>query len=88
MGDSTSASMFRRVFLNLADGIADAPAMVAEERKRIASMLWDETSRLDFADYELECDDALITLGIARRVADPEYPDEMKTAYKGYGGKW
>lgn len=46
MGDSTSASMFRRVFLDLADGIADAPAMVAEERKRIASMLRDNADEL------------------------------------------
>jgi hypothetical protein len=88
MGDSTSASMFRRVFLDLADGIADAPAMVAEERKRIASMLWSETSRLDFADHELECDWALVALGLARRVPDPEYPDEVKVIYKGYGGRW
>lgn len=69
MADRTSASVFCAVFKLLASD--PTPQHVA-----FARTLWGHTYAYDFSSYQLECDEALIALGLARMGVDPEYPGD------------
>ena len=60
MSDRTSAEIFSTVFEMLAESPTD-------ENKKLARRLWDETFRYDFSESQLDCDDVLVALGLARR---------------------
>lgn len=72
MADRTSAELFGFMFTELASlpGTAD-----------LVKKLWRRSREYDFSDYQMNCDDALIALGLARRGTNPQYPDEELTIY-------
>lgn len=69
MADRTSASLFCQVFELLASD--PTPQHVA-----FARTLWDHTYGYDFSPYQMECDEALQALGLARMGVDPQYPED------------
>lgn len=77
MADRTSAGIFGEIFAYL----ASQPQ--SEQRDAFALRCWSFTSDYDFSSYQMGADDALITLGLARRGIDPDYPDEGETLLYG-----
>lgn len=71
MADRTSAEIFGAIFATLADELPDNTI-----RQRIALKFWKMSRQYDFSDCQMEEDDALTTLGLARQVPNIEYPDE------------
>ena len=69
MSARSSAAIFGDIFQHLAESPTDA-------NKEFARWLWSKTAGYDFADYQLEADDALMALGLARRGVDPKHPDD------------
>lgn len=59
MADRTTACVFSTIFTELAVNPTD-------EHKAIAAKMWPFTRQYDFSPYQMCCDDALITLGLAR----------------------
>lgn len=57
MADRTSARLFGRIFEQL--------ARESEKNKDFAEWLWDEAKGYDFCSYQMDCDDALLALGLA-----------------------
>jgi len=53
--------------------LAESPT---DANREFARWLWSKTAGYDFADYQLEADDALMALGLARRGVDPKHPDD------------
>ena len=41
--------------------------------------MWALRSEYDFSDYQMESDEALIKLGLARRGIDPDYSEDEET---------
>lgn len=81
MADRSSAELFGEIFTYLASQPKTA------ERDSFATRMWDLTGNYDFNAYQIYADEALVTLGLARRGVDPEHPDEGKTLlYKGDRG--
>lgn len=77
MADRAAARIFGKVFTLL----AKTPT---EENKAFAAELYEETGEFDFASYQMDCDDQLIALDLAKEGVDPRYPDEGVTIlYKG-----
>jgi hypothetical protein len=72
MADRTSAYVFALIFRELA---------LLPEGRDIAKRIWGHTMKYDFSQYQMECDEALISLGLARRGVDPDYPDEGETVF-------
>lgn len=81
MADRTSAGIFGRIF----EYLAQKPDRRAKE---FALEMWSEAGGYDFSWYQMECDDALVTLGLAKRAHDPEYPDEGKRVFYRDGDGW
>lgn len=74
MADRTSAEIFSSVFRLL----AERPAT-----RSLAREVWDLSKRYDFHPVQMDCDAALETLGLARRVrtgGDADF-DEYETHY-------
>lgn len=71
MADRTSAEVFGAVFDMAADYMPDD-----EVRGRFVRRLWSLAQHYDFAHEQMECDEALVTLGLARREPDPEQDSE------------
>lgn len=69
MADRTSAHLFGTIFRLLAKNPTD-------EHKLIAREIYDLTGDYDFSNYQMDADEELITLGLARMGVDPEYPQE------------
>ncbi|HPO92897.1 MAG TPA: hypothetical protein PL072_05440 [Phycisphaerales bacterium] len=69
MADRTSAGLFG-MFFNV---LAKNPT---EEHRQMALEVYRETRNYDFNDYQMYCDDALVTLGLARKKIDPEDGEE------------
>lgn len=69
MVDRTSAGLFGKIFELLAKNPTD-------EHKKIAKEIFDETGNYDFSYYQMYADESLITLGLAEKGIDPEYPEE------------
>lgn len=70
MADRTAAGIFGE-FFDLAAGIKQTP-----EVKRLALLMWCMTGGYDFSPDQMECDEALIKLGLAKRGVDPDYPED------------
>lgn len=80
MADRTSAGLFAKLFELLAKN-------PTEEHKEIAREMYNLTSEYDFSDYQMCADDACLTLGIARRGVNPEYPEHgVMTLWPGEDG--
>jgi len=62
MADRTSAVLFGKIFDILA----------ADQYEELARKLWDLKSSYDFSSYQMNCDESLIKLGLARKDIDPE----------------
>lgn len=62
MADRTSARLFGEFFELLA---SDEPI----DRQAVAKALWSKTWGYDFSSYQMCCDDALLKLGLAKRVS-------------------
>lgn len=73
MEDRTSAGLFADIFEYLA---ADKKPL---DRRAFARWLWKKHGHFDFTHEQLECEEALSKLGLARRIADPDSDD---------GGTW
>ena len=73
VADRTSAALFADFFCLLAKSPTD-------EHKAIAKKLWPKRLEYDFSDYQMECGEALIALGLAKRVECKEYGG-MRTVY-------
>lgn len=70
MSDRTSAALFSDLFQHLADG-----------KPLIASDLWDASKDYDFSPNQMDCDDELVKLGLAR--VDTDENGEECIVYKG-----
>ena len=70
MADRNSAEIFGSLFDMLAAGLPADPAETAR-------LLWNMQKGYDFSPCQMECDDALLKLGLARELPpDPRWPDE------------
>lgn len=69
MADRTSAELFGTLFELLAENPTD-------EHKAIARRMFDLSGRYDFSEYQMEADEACVTLGLARRGIHAEYPED------------
>ena len=69
MADRTTAALFGKIF-NLLSENPDQRA------KQIAIEIWGERTEFDFCEYQMYCDEALIKLGLAKRVSDEEADDQ------------
>lgn len=78
MADRTSARVFGKVFELLAKNPTD-------EHKAIAKEIFAETGEYDFSSYQMDADDALMKLGLARIGVDPNYPDDDEGEMVLYG---
>lgn len=72
MSDRTSAGIFSEMFTILDESLATAPGRIVVE---LARRVWEMTWEHDFAHEQLECDAALVRLGLARHAA-PGRPRE------------
>lgn len=69
MSDRTSAEIFGEAFRFLAK-------TNDEHAKAMARHFWSLTAGYDFTPRQMDCDDALIALGLARSGVDPEWPND------------
>jgi len=69
MADRTSARLFGDIF----NMLAEEPT---EGNKDIAAKMFPKTRDYDFNHYQMDADDALIKLGLAKMGVDLEYPEE------------
>lgn len=67
MSDRTSAALFGEFFKVLA---GDEPI----DRAALAKRIWEQSRGYDFSPYQMNADDALIKLGLARKCGDCGYP--------------
>jgi hypothetical protein len=72
MADRTSAGLFGMIFELLAKNPTD-------EHKEIAKEILGKAGDYDFSNYQMDADDALIKLGLAKKAVHPKYPDEGET---------
>lgn len=69
MADRTAAHIFSLIFDALAkDGEID--------RKRLAKQLMKAAREFDFNSCQMECDDSLLKLGVAKMGVDKDYPED------------
>lgn len=81
MSDRTSAEIFERLFTYL----AEQPK--SKERDALALNAWEWTENYDFSPRQLYADDALVELGLAIRVPDPDEQDgSLMVLYHGDDG--
>ena len=80
MADHTSAGIFGEIFVRL--------AKTPDERNiEFAHWLWGKSMQYDFSPCQMECQDSLVKLGLARRGVDPRWPQDGETwLYKGDEG--
>ncbi len=69
MADRTSARLFGKIYEMLAENPSD-------EHKAMAKAIWPLQWEYDFSEYQMDADNALVTLGLAKLGIDPKYPDE------------
>lgn len=69
MADRTSARLFGKIFGLLAKN-------PNEENKEIAKEVYLETSDYDFSLSQMDADESLIVLGLAKMGIDEDYPEE------------
>jgi len=76
MADRNSCEAFAFFFKELAHEVDSDKnnVLTAHALEGLALRAWRKSSEFDFADYQLDCDDALIILGVARKTdAGVEY---------------
>lgn len=56
------------------------------DRDSLVEYFWNVRSKYDFSPYQMDCDDALVKLGLARLRIDPEYPNEPERMFYGPPG--
>lgn len=78
MADRTSARLFGKIFELLAKNPTD-------EHKAIAKEIFAETSDYDFSNYQMDADEPLIALGLAKKGIDPKYPEDGEVVIYGDG---
>ena len=66
MSDRTSAGLFADVF----EYLAEEPD---ERNKKFARRLWGMIGEYDFTPCQMECDDALFSLGLAKKGVYPHH---------------
>jgi hypothetical protein len=71
MADRSGAYLFSRIFRLLNEHVQDTQA-----RRKIALEFWKESQSYDFSPDQMDCDDVLMKLGLARQGVDPDYPEE------------
>ena len=71
MADRTSADLFGEVFGILAEHVPAGP-----ERDATALRLWTAQDDYDFSPNQMDADNALMELGLARRGVDPDWPND------------
>lgn len=69
LSDRTSAGLFAGIF----EFLAEEPD---ERGKKFARRLWEMTKQYDFTPCQMECDDALLDLGLMRKGTYPQH-DQM-----------
>lgn len=69
MADRTSASIFSQLFVMLAEEPTDS-------NKEMANKIYKLSYGYDFHHCQMDCNDELIKLGLAKIGIDPEYPEE------------
>ena len=74
MADRTSAELFGILF----EVLAEEPT---EENKVLAKTFYELSERYDFSYSQMEADEALVTLGLAKRFTDPDWPDEGEQVF-------
>lgn len=74
MADRTSASLFARMF----EFCAKHPDAHA---KSFAAETWEASKDFDFHPSQMRCDKALIALGLAEVVPDPDEPGYSTVVY-------
>lgn len=65
MSNRSSAEVFARIFERLAED-------PDERNKKLAQDLWDMSRGYDFHPIQMDCDDALVKLGLATRSTDKD----------------
>lgn len=79
MSDRTAATVFSTVFETLA---GDEFLMTdPDPPKKLAKKMWGLMSDFDFSPYQMYCDEALLKLGLARRVRDEYDPGGFQIEY-------
>lgn len=73
MADRTSAGIFGDLFVYLSEQPQD------ERTRAFALKTWADSQGYDFSHYQMEADEALIKLGLAKRGVDPDWPDDGET---------
>lgn len=79
MSDRSSAYLFAIIFQGLAE--ENIMFRAPDQVRALARYIWKQLGNYDFSPYQMECDDALVTLRLARRVRDEYNPDETVTRY-------
>lgn len=69
MTDKNSAQLYGILF----EVLAEDPT---EENKALAKIFFDQSDAYAFTHDQMDVDEALITLGLAKREIDPDFPDE------------
>ena len=70
MADRTSAALFGEIFQWLAEIPNDERAL------EFASRLYERTQHYDFLAYQMDADDALLALGLARKGVRQDYLED------------
>lgn len=65
MADFTTAGLFGKIF----DTLAKNPT---KETKVIANEIYSMRGEYDFLEYQMYCDESLITLDLANKIVTPE----------------
>lgn len=76
MADRTSARLFGKIFELLAKN-------PTEEHKAIAKEIFAETGGYDFSNYQMDADEPLIALGLAKKRIDPKYSEDGEVVIYG-----
>lgn len=64
MADRTSAALFGSIFDHLAEG------KPSKKDRDFALWLWTQTGDYDFSEYQMDCDESLVKLGLAEKTKD------------------
>jgi hypothetical protein len=77
MADRSSAYLFATIFELIDEHVP------AEKKHEIAKRYWKMSQEYDFSNYQLESDETLVRLGLARIERDHEDPEYPRTIYMG-----
>lgn len=83
MANRSAAEIFGLAFTACAAEITPTDSRVNNTVKAIAKKLWDAQNGYDFTEDQMDCDDALYSLGFAKQIPEthPGCEGEMYTGY-------